>query len=347
MAARLVLLFGLSLLSFTEANKLHSRARARLKQVPIQIPILVPLDAPLMDGVEAEEAPTGGAMIPAGGSGGSISDIFNFLRTLGAPGGESGRPRNFPLPADGLRIRMRPGDGGPTPLHVEQHGEHFVVAGQLPTHLSASSLKVKQLGNLVTVRYLTANGVVGVEQQFQFDFEPQEAPQAKYSGTTGAFSLDITKPQDAGKPREVVIAFEDAPADKVEAATLNEPSPKANKAAARFLRDRAPASNGFPAGNPEGKGQTIPLMHVRHVSPGGATSMPKAQSKDAKEDGQEEQKAWAEEEQAWHQYLASVHVAVPAEDAQQVSQEQAADDLKVALTPLQEEPLILIEVDNS
>lgn len=258
--ARKLTLSGLLLVCLGAANagKLRATATAKarthmrmgVRQVPVSIPLRIPMmvrdDEPqddplpvdlgrvLLGGSPPEGQDDGPVVLTLGPEEGvrpvaeagdaGPRNLLDVLRALGAAQAVHGAsPAAFPLAADGLKIKMRPGDGVPTPLALEEEGGAVRIAGGLPPHLNASSLRVKQLGRLIAVQYMVGDGqnLVGVEQRFMLDFEPQESAQVNYSGATGAFSLELHRPKDSGLPQDVTIDFEDQEPETTQEAAKN------------------------------------------------------------------------------------------------------------------------------
>jgi len=223
MAAYLVLAVLLcSRLAAAEQTHETMQLRQIPFEIPLRLPMLVPGNGLVLDGPVALDGPEGG-LVPVD-EGSVPAPILDLMRALASG---AARPR-LPFPADGVRLKVKAGEGIPTPLQMEAVPGGVRIMGKLPSNLNSTMLDVKQLGHVVAVMYRM--GEVGVEQRFSLDFEPEKVAQAKYLKATGAFELDVEEPAGATKPREVQIVFDESPAPK--AVAEKKPKVEEKKAAA-------------------------------------------------------------------------------------------------------------------
>jgi len=195
--------------------------------LPLRLPMMVPVDGPPMVGgpMEMSGLPSfdGGDVVPLSallGPEGSeapegLNDevppqILDLVKAL-ASGRSGAPPPSFPFPADGIHLKVRASEEMPAPLSMEESEEGLRIVGRLPSNLTAAQLKVKQLGNVVSVMY-RLGGDMGVEQRFELEFEPEKVDQAHYKKATGDFSLDVPVPREANQPKQVHILFDETPA---------------------------------------------------------------------------------------------------------------------------------------
>lgn len=282
MTPRSALLAGLLLgLPLAEAGLLsrggrkagaHARVREVPVSIPLRVPILIPLDGPFVGGpvMDDDFGPVSPEFGGLGEDMGSLGDIARFAQAFAADGGP---PPSFPVPADGIRIRMRPGNGVPTPLRMSNEAGRLVISGKLPEHLNASGLKVNQFGRMLSVQYHVGEGrsMVGVEQRFMLDFEPRESARVKYSRATGEFHLDVSKPKDAARPQDIAIVFEDEPEQ------TKEPPAKA----AATLASSAPSKASHHVAAPPNSTSKVVERKVRHDASNAAVHEAARNLKDA------------------------------------------------------------------
>lgn len=337
--AYMCLLLGLGL---TEARLLRAekgrqaaaragdQVRAGVRQIPISIPLRVPMflpiDGPTLQGELAQdddafEPVPPNVREPEREDGPTLDDIMQFARSMGSP--RNGMAPSFPVPADGVTIRMKAGEGMPAPLHMEETVGGLFVNGKLPENLNASTLKVSQLGHVVEVQYRVGEGrsAVGVNQRFELDFEPRELSTANYSSSSGQFSLNIPKQKDADKPREIVIAFENSRVHKdVDIKKL--PKEGKEEATTQMRKDL----------KPEGKAGEKAKVEAR------AEGSDRGEAHGIASEAKKSQAQLMAEEAKARRRAASA--------AARASSEEATVHLKESLHALPK-PLVMIEIDNN